>query len=433
MADRNDTGFHCGIALALAFAACTWPAAEAISEAPGPRFVQDRFAIGFFGDPPESEDLDKRFREIADAHFSVAIIGELERHDPAVLERKLALCDALGLKAIVVQLWVESESLADGPACWGYGIRDEPNTADFPALAQQIETLREVRPGKLGLINLFPSYASPSEQLGAANYEAYVAAFVDQVDVDVLCMDHYPRFLPHSGDGREAYCSDLAIMRKYALKKGIPFWNFFNAMPFGYHTDPTEAQLRWQVFASLSYGAKGVLYFCYWTPTFRGPEGAFEFPKGGAIITADGRRTRHYEQAQRINARLQALGPTLMQLTSIAVLRIGPQGEAAKILADSPLRALERAAEDPPHNYLIGIFRHQDGRRAVLIQNYHFAYTAWPSVAFDAHPQLVKEVDQRTGQEVAVADDSPEIDGLQLSLDAGEGRLFLLPRQSGGE
>ena len=28
--------------------------------------------------------------------------------------------------------------------------------------------------------------------------------------------------------------------------------------------DPSEAQLRWQAFTALAYGAKGILYFVYW-------------------------------------------------------------------------------------------------------------------------------------------------------------------------
>ena len=35
-------------------------------------------------------------------------------------------------------------------------------------------------------------------------------------------------------------------------------------MVFGGKRDPTEAQIRWQVFTSLAYGAKGVLYFTNW-------------------------------------------------------------------------------------------------------------------------------------------------------------------------
>jgi hypothetical protein len=227
-------------------------------------------------------------------------------------------------------------------------------------------------------------------------------------------MDHYPAMKPNL-DGRGAYCENLETMRRHSVAAKIPFWNFFNTMPFGPHDDPTEAQLRWQIFTSLAYGAKGVLYFCYWTPK------GDEFPRGGAIITAEGRRTRHYEQAKRINAAVKSLGPTLMSLTGTAVIRIAAGADPAPFLAGSPLQSLT------PGDYLIGTFGHADGRRAVLLNNYSFAYTAWPTVTFDAEPDQVREVSPATGEEIAVVDDSPAMPGLQLSLDAGEGRLFLLP------
>ena len=65
----------------------------------------------------------------------------------------------------------------------------------------------------------------------------------------------------------------------------------------------------------------------------------------------------------------------------------------------------------------------------MLLNNYRFAYTAWPTVVFDANSATVTEVDQKTGQEVPVIDDSPAIEGLQLSLDSGGGRLFILPQR----
>jgi hypothetical protein len=248
-----------------------------------------------------------------------------------------------------------------------------------------------------------------------------VRRFVDQVKPDVLCMDYYPAFKPGEPDGRDGYCSNLAVMREESLRAGIPFWNFFNTMPFGPHTDPTQDQLRWQIYASLSYGAKGVLYFCYYTPR------SGEFPKGGAIIAADERPTRHYEQARRLNAELKQLGPTLMQLTSTRVVRVKPDSATSSVLQGGPIRNLTRAEYDPKPDYLVGEFRHKDGRRAVLLQNYQFAYTAWPTVEFDAPAESVVEVDKATGREKPVEDDSPDAKGLQISLDAGEGRLFLLP------
>ena len=92
------------------------------------------------------------------------------------------------------------------------------------------------------------------------------------------------------------------------------------------------------------------------------------------------------------------------------------------VLKNTPITNLSRG------DYLVGFFQHADGRRAVLLNNYSFAYTAWPTVDFAAPVEQVREVCQQTGKEIPLVDDSPAMEGLQLSLDSGEGRLFLLPR-----
>jgi hypothetical protein len=376
------------------------------------RFVQDRFAIGFWVDPPADEEMEKRYAEIAEANFTLAL-GNYRARTPEQVRRQLALCEKYGLKALVAGARQKPQSLLTGPACWGYLLYDEPNTEKFGYLRGLVKSVRDARPGHLAFINLYPNYAT-DEQLGAASYADYVKRFADEVEVDVLSMDHYPLMRP-GADARKTYCQNLEVMREVSLAKNIPFWNFFNTMPFGPHSDPTEAQLRWQIYTSLAYGAKGVLYFCYWTP--RGSE----FPKGGAIITAEGRRTRHYDQARRINGALKRMGPTLMKLKSTAVYRVQHSDDPAKVLADAPVQVTT------PGEYLIGVFGHSDGRRAVLLNNYHFAYTAWPTVEFKANLKDLVEICQKTGNEIAVIDDSPAMEGLQLSLDAGAGRLFLLP------
>ena len=119
-----------------------------------------------------------------------------------------------------------------------------------------------------------------------------------------------------------------------------------------------------------------------------------------------------------------------MRLTSTGVYRVRPSDDPANVLRGSGLLDLKRGeAGDPPGDYLVGAFRHQDGRRAVLLQNYRFAYSAWPTVVFDAPvPDAVREIDPVTGREVRVRDESPDLPGLQVSLADGEARLFLLPR-----
>jgi hypothetical protein len=380
-------------------------------QAADPKFVQDRFGIGFWVPPQTDDQLDARYAEIADANFTF-VIGLCGHKNPVPAAQQLALCAKYDLKALI-PMGTGADALPDSPAVWGYSIQDEPNAGQFGDLRRTVDRIRTERPGKLGYINLFPNYAS-REQLGTSTYEEHIQRFMNEVHPDVLSMDHYPQFHPGK-DGRDNYCTNLEVMSRHARKAGIPFWNFFNTMPYGPHTDPTEAQLRWQIYASLAYGARGVMYFCYWTP--RGDE----FPKGGAILTADGRRTRHYDEAKRINAGLKKLGPTLMQLENLGTRRIkGPKPDPS-VLEAHPLRSISDG------DYLIGSFRHHDGRRAVLIQNYEFAFSAWPTVQFDVPLAQVLEVSPKTGRAEPVLDDSPDMDGLQISLDAGEGRLFFLP------
>ena len=388
---------------------------EAKAQASG-RFAQDRFAIGYWVGPQTSENLRERYREIAEANFTL-VIGS---HGMEV-SKQLALCREFGLKAIVDAAGL---ALPADEACWGFALKDEPGASQFPELARRAEEVRARHPGKFGYINLFPNYASPA-QLGTATYEEHVERFVREVKPEVLSMDHYPLMRP-GADSRGAYLENLATMRTHSLKAGIPFWNFFYSMPFNDRLDPTEAQIRWQIFASIAYGAKGVLYFCYWTPG-KGAGGAGEFPKGGAIITAEGLKTRHYDQARRINAELKNLGPTLMNLTSLRVLRLKTDTDVRKVLTGLPLRNLTRVAGDPAGEFIIGVFSHKDGRPALLILNHDYTFTAWPTVEFTvSDPGSVMEVSKTTGQIAPVVDDSPELKGLQLSFGAGDARLFLL-------
>jgi hypothetical protein len=403
------------LAIVTGFTTVGAPEGTPVNEMKNPRFVQDEFAIGFWVDPPADQITDARYKEIAEANFTL-VIGNFGPKNDSDIAKQLALCERYGMKAIVIGNMKDPSKLPDSPACWGYHIVDEPAATLIPEVKKCVDVIRKERPGKLAYFNLFPD-SVPLSAYGTPTYDDYIGRFAKETGCDVLCMDHYPSMTP-TADTRDGYCANLAVMRKHALANEIPFWNFFNIMPFGIHYDPTESHVRWQIYSSLAYGAKGILYFCYWTPV------SPEFPKGGAIITVEGLRTRHYDQAKRINACIKNLGPTLMKLTSLKVIRVSPRpsDDPVKLLEGTPIRNITRGGD-----YLIGVFKHADGRRAVLINNYDHNYTVWPTVEFDVADGKVVEVDQFDGQEKPVRDDSPIMPGLQLGLDSGEGRLFLLP------
>ena len=90
----------------------------------------------------------------------------------------------------------------------------------------------------------------------------------------MLSFDHYPFFQPDP-DGRfgniskAGFVANLATVRRAALGASIPFWVAIRVVPIPFGVeggvvaqyDPSEAQLRWQAFTALAYGAKGIIYF----------------------------------------------------------------------------------------------------------------------------------------------------------------------------
>jgi hypothetical protein len=265
---------------------------QTVSAAEPVRFQQDRLAIGFWFDPPADEQMEARYAEIAEANFTL-VIGGFGARTPEQVRRQIALCEKYDMRALVARAGLSPDQLPTGDGCWGYMVRDEPNAADFPAQAEMVAQLRKARPGKMAYINLFPNYASPA-QLGTATYDEHVERFAREVDIDVLSMDHYPIMRPDA-DGRDAYCANLEVMRRVALERDIPFWNFFT---------PTR---RRPSFAGRStpHWRTGPRVF-YTSAT--GPRGAASFPRAGRSSPprADAHDTTTKPAASTRNSRTSA-------------------------------------------------------------------------------------------------------------------------------
>lgn len=63
---------------------------------------------------------------------------------------------------------------------------------------------------------------------------------------------------------RPEYFENLEIIRRQALRVGVPFWNVILATPHFSYRDPSPADMRWQAYTTLAYGGKGLAYFTYW-------------------------------------------------------------------------------------------------------------------------------------------------------------------------
>ncbi len=194
----------------------------------------------------------------------------------------------------------------------GILVSDEPGYRMFKQLNKTIEAYKSVIPGFYYHTNIFPSYASerqcyrsgsdqtelPSE---GYSYEQYVDDFLEIVNPQVLSYDSYP-FKSNSSISNEYY-NNLALIRNKAMNKGIPFWIFIQAYGAGDRRVPNEEDILWQVNTGLSFGCKGIQYFCYTQP-----DETFE----GCLVDTDGNKTDLWYYAQRANKQIAYVDEVLM-------------------------------------------------------------------------------------------------------------------------
>ena len=196
--------------------------------------------------------------------------------------------------------------------------------------------------------------------------------------------------------------------------------------------DVSEAQMRWQAFTSLDDGARGVLYFCYWSPT------GTSFLWGGALMVPRslGGGTPVYQpgpklaQAARINAKLSTFGSFLLSAVHTGVFLANGTGNNTVPVtgANGVVTAIGGSGAGPAWSVLLGAYASPAPTwgSAVILQNQDWVYPAVFSILFAANT-TAWEVNPTTGSIAAAWNDAPGLGGFELYVDAGDARLFVFP------
>ena len=270
---------------------------------------------------PAEHTSPERYEEMAAAGFTIAFQGYPNLD---ALMEALDVAEAAGVQLIAGCPELRSdtattvERMRHHPALYGYVLRDEPGAELFPMLAEWVEAIQAVDDTRWAYINLFPNYAS-AEQLGTETYREHVRLFLETVPQKILSFDHYP--VVETADGillRSQYYENLRIIREEALRAGVPFWAFALSVAHVPYPVPEETHLRVQQFSNLLYGAQGLQYFTYWTPT---PTEAWNF--NTAPIERDGTRTVVYDRVKAVTSYLQGFAAVFIDAT---VEQVGHMG-----------------------------------------------------------------------------------------------------------
>ncbi|MBR4961510.1 MAG: beta-galactosidase, partial [Clostridia bacterium] len=361
---------------------------------------------------------ERQFAEVAEAGFNMIILTRPAGEE--MLANYCAWMEKYGLKA----LWYDGKLRVGGytgemdeyvfsPVTWGHMLCDEPTAAKFPELAEMYKDYTAKAPGKVAFINLFPIYAN-MQQLGNKDYEEHLTQFFDTVHPDYLSVDVYPMDRDSVGS---YYFDNLDQFATACRNHGIPFAVYIQSVSF-HHIKrlPTGADMRWQAWCVLSFGATNIEYFTYRTPD---SDAEVFLP---ALIDRDNTKTDRWYAAKEINEEIAAMEDAFLGYRNLGAFT--HKGEEAGAYAQfagqyRDFAVLEEIRSDTP--LLIGAFAAEEG------DGYAFTAVNLTDPGEDALPaaasfRLADGCEAVLWQKGVRTPLTTDADGfVQITLDCGEG------------
>ncbi|MBP5738645.1 MAG: N-acetylmuramoyl-L-alanine amidase [Abditibacteriota bacterium] len=292
----------------------------------------EKFPISLWQAPDTLDDA--TVKDVADAGFTVYF--DYTHKTPAEQKQLLDLCQKYDMKVQVYDErlrdfdW-EAEGFAekiasavneykDHPALWGYHICDEPAQPSFYGITRVSEEIRKNDPNHVAFTNMFPFGITKSAKplFDYADHERFIEEYMSLVRPDVLSYDIYVLAKDRAHDNLRGFFSNLEIIRSKALKYDVPFCACILDIEHGGYRDPSDDDIRWQIYNTIAYGGQGIIYF-----TYAPPKQDTMFKWGDALLDWDGNKTRRYYAAKTINHEILAMSDTLMSLKSVAVFNTG--------------------------------------------------------------------------------------------------------------
>ena len=264
---------------------------------------------------------------------------------------------------------------------WGNDLIDEPTSAEFERLSEIVKTYYMSMPNKLPLINLFPIYAN-EEQLGNSadisvlnkvlflnrdvtnpyvdKYRRHVSDYINKIDTDYISVDIYPLGIEANGEKstRVLWLRNLDILAEACRATGRDLWVITQATgeaaKEGSYARPCDtADIRWQSYVTVAFGAKAIIHACY--------DGGW-WDSSTHLINPAGERTETYYSVKQVNSELKAFAGVYGNYESKGAYLLNKRS-CAGVLDDAYLTPVE--TKKPQLNscdpLLVGCFDLKDG------------------------------------------------------------------------
>ena len=203
----------------------------------------------------------------------------------------------------------------DHPAIWGIDIGDEPSALDFPYYKTVMEKVEELFPNQFAFLNLYPNYASVSQntaeqtksQLGTATYAEHIEKYCEWVPADYISYDFYYKNVRVALD-----YSNLRVVSDACRRTGRGMWVTVQVNSYDPKVWITENELRFQAYSALAFGAENITWACYTAGWW-----------DNQVLDANGVKTQQYDKLKKVNAELHLIGKDYMRYVSKSTSFVG--------------------------------------------------------------------------------------------------------------
>ena len=324
-------------------------------------------------------------------------------------------------------------------AVWGIDLCDEPPAGEFPALQERVRELYSQDPNRFPLINLLPMYAGP-DQLGeedelpgfigdspldtfcerAVRYRMHVSDYIGTVDSDIISVDIYPLSVNEKGElgTYMHWMRNLDILAEACRETGRDLWVITQAAGLAdldegenaYRFCATVEDQRWQNYTAIAFGAKAIIYGCYYGGWWR-PE--------SHMLDDSGERTDTYYAVQQVNREMSVFAEEYGRYENRGAVmynRIHPKASGVS-LGTTRVKAKHRPLMLTAAPVLCGCFTEKEGDGRAYVFNNMFDPQTGKEAPFTAvFPGAKRLTLYRKGEKTVI-----EGGTLKLTLDSREG------------
>ena len=389
----------------------------------------DNIMISIFWPPTPAYINDEQYKLLADAGVNwVMGAGEETLATVENQAKMLELCAKYGMgltvsdgnfgRALQGKSAAQVASIVSRyknvPGAYGFYILDEPlNPNEF---LDTYINLKKAAPEAYMHLNFLPDAAYGSIEIYKAQMEDWCRlAAAAGYPQDYLMFDRYPFPLQAGAMDRAGFFRNTRACYEAGLKNNVKTGMYIQTVcqEVAFRR-PTDAEIRYEMYAALAFGFKQLSFFTWFTPVNRSE------PFRDGIIAADGTPNAHYETVKTINHEILAIGETLVKCDALEVYFNGPDtyGQPS-VPADFFVQA------DKRDSVILSFLRHKEtGRNYLMVVNNNFSAKQEVELTFDKAITSVSEVSRTDGSLKALTLNGQK---LTLTLAAGDAMFIALP------